>query len=107
MFTCMAAGTDANALVRGILTDHLTKAAPIRLRLDLFDRVAIGRGWKTDTDKARGIGVDPSVFGRVRRGDVAPGVRFIAGVLTALPEWPFHELFVVDIATSDDEPVTA
>jgi hypothetical protein len=98
----MATGTDANALVRGLLSPNLTKPSPIRLRLDLFDRVAIGRGWKSDTDKARGIGVDPSVFGRVRRGEVAPGVRFIACVLHALPEWPFNELFVVDLV-SDSE----
>lgn len=103
MFTCMAAGTETNALVRGLLNPQLTKPAPIRLRLDLFDRVAVGRGWKNDTQKAEGIGIDPSVFRRVRSGDVAPGVRFIAGVLAALPEWPFSELFVVDIATSDDE----
>lgn len=93
---CMAAGTDANTLVRG-----LTKPAPIRLRLDLFDRIAGDRGWKTDTDKARGIGVDPSVFGRVRRLEVAPGVRFIAGVLSAMPNWPFNELFVVDLVSDE------
>lgn len=97
----MATGTDANTLVRGMLSPNLTKSAPIRMRLDLFDRIAIGRGWKNDTEKAKAIGVDPSVFGRVRRREVAPGVRFIACVLSAFPEWPFNELFVVDLGNED------
>jgi hypothetical protein len=71
------------------------------MRLDLFDRIASDRGWKNDTDKARGIGVDPSVFGRVRRGEVAPGVRFVACVLNAMPAWPFNELFVVDLGSDE------
>lgn len=104
MFACMGTGTDAKSQVKGMHGPALTKPAPIRMRLDLFDRIGVGRGWRNDTDKARGIGVDPSVFGRVRRGEVAPGVRFIAGVLHALPEWPFHELFVVDMP---DDEVTA
>jgi len=98
---CMATGTDAKPQVRGTLGPTLTKPAPIRMRLDLFDRIAGDRGWRNDTDKAKGIGVDPSVLGRVRRGEVAPGVRFIAGVLTAMPNWPFNELFVVDMAADE------
>lgn len=101
MFTCMAAGTEAKPQVKGTPAG-LTKPSPIRLRLDLFDKIATGRGWKTDTDKARGIGVDPSVFGRVRRHEVAPGVTFIARVVLAFPEWDFTDLFVVDTVDSED-----
>lgn len=103
MFTCMATGTETKPQVSGLL-HGLTKASPIRMRLDLFDKVAAGRGWKSDAEKARGIRIDQSVFGRVRRGEVAPGVTFIARVLIAFPEWDFSDLFVVDAA--DAEAVT-
>lgn len=97
----MATGTGTKPQVNGSLSG-LTKPSPIRLRLDLFDKIAAGRGWKSDAEKARGIGVDQSVFGRVRRYEVAPGVTFIARVILAFPEWDFADLFVVDEADSTE-----
>lgn len=86
----------ADRLPRGAQA-ALSKPSPLRLRLDVVDRLCLGRGAKNDSEKGRLIGVDPSLYGRVRRGETAPGVAFLARVLAAFPEWPMEELVVVDL----------
>lgn len=55
----------------------------VRLRLDAFAGWAAGAGLSTEGEQAERIGVDRTTLSRVRRGEVAPGEKFIAAVLTA------------------------
>ena len=54
------------------------------LKLDLFDELTAGRGWTTDQQRAAGIGVSHTTLGRIRRGLIKPGTRFISSATTAL-----------------------
>lgn len=57
--------------------------ATVRLRLDVFAGWAARTGLSTEGEQAERIGVDRTTLSRVRRGEVAPGEKFIAAVLTA------------------------
>lgn len=78
-------------------------AATIRLRTRQYEKFAKLKGWTTDEAAASAIGVNPATVSRVRRGLTAPGERFIAGVLAAIPEVDFGDLFEID----DDQPAEA
>jgi len=52
--------------------------APLRLRIDEFDRLTKIRGWTTDAERAKAIGVHPSQMSRIRAG-ATPGQKFIDG----------------------------
>lgn len=81
-------------------------AARIELRLNEFDVITGLRGWFTDEERARRIGVDPATMCRIRKGRTLPGERFIAGVLWALPEIEFDHLFeVIDDRTTSRVPM--
>ncbi|BAL85497.1 hypothetical protein AMIS_2770 [Actinoplanes missouriensis 431] len=54
------------------------------LNLARFDELTGHRGWKTDQQRAAGIGVSHTTLGRIRRGHIKPGTRFIAAATTAL-----------------------
>ena len=75
-------------------------AASIRLRTGQYRKFARLKGWATDDQASKAIGVNPATLSRVLKGRTAPGERFIAGVLLALPEVEFSDLFEV---VSDDE----
>jgi transcriptional regulator with XRE-family HTH domain len=79
-------------------------AAQIRLRTAQYRKFAKLKGWRNDDQAAQAIGVNPATLSRVLRGITAPGERFIAGVLLALPEVEFHDLFEVH---PEDEQVPA
>lgn len=79
-------------------------AAQIRLRLSQYRKFSALKGWTTDEAAAEAIGVNPATVSRVRRGLTAPGERFIAGVLAAIPEVEFSDLFEV---AGDEEPTAA
>jgi hypothetical protein len=69
--------------------------AIIRLRLDRFEEYAGKLGLATDRERAERIGVDRSTFSRIRKGETAPGERFIGGCLIAFPDAKFEDLFAV------------
>lgn len=52
--------------------------APLILRIAEFDRLTGIRGWHTDAERARAIGVHPSQMSRIRAGGT-PGQKFIEG----------------------------
>lgn len=75
-------------------------AASIRLRTGQYRKYARLKGWASDRVAAEAIGVTPSTLSRVLRGatdsrGTAPGELFIAGLLAALPELDFADLFEV------------
>lgn len=76
--------------------------ARISLRTSQYRKVMASKGWKTLEAQSAQIGVDPSTISRVLQGLTAPGERFIAGLLAALPEWEFADLFEVTGSVDED-----
>lgn len=76
--------------------------ASIRLRTGQYRKFAALKGWRTDTQAAAAIGVNPATLGRILHGKLAPGERFIAGALAALPEVDFSDLFDVFVDDGED-----
>lgn len=78
-------------------------AASIRLRTGQYRKFARLKGWRSDDQASKALGINPATLSRVLRGKTAPGERFIAAALTAFPELEFSDLF--DVVTPDDEAV--
>lgn len=78
-------------------------AAAIRLRTGQYRKYAALKGWTTNAQAAAAVGVTEPTIGRVLTGKRAPGEQFIAGLLAALPELDFSDLFEV----VEDERVPA
>ena len=73
---------------------HSTPTATvIRLRTDRFDVRAQELGLTSNLACAEYIGVDQSTLGRIRKGDVLPGERFIAACLRSKFAPSFEQLF--------------
>ena len=97
--TCGARAYTAN--VAGMHRTPTASPAPavIRFRPDCFEQWA-GPGYRTDAERAALIGVDRSLFNRVRQGKTVPGERFIAACLAAFPRAKFEDLFTVETLES-------
>jgi transcriptional regulator with XRE-family HTH domain len=61
-----------------------TQALEYRLNFAKFELLTKARGWTNDLQRARGIGVSHSTIGRLRRGDMKPGLYFIGRATAAL-----------------------
>lgn len=73
---------------------HSTSTASvIRLRNDRFDERAQELGLASNVACAEYIGVDHSTLGRIRRGEVLPGEKFIAACLSSEFAETFEDLF--------------
>ncbi len=79
-------------------------AARIRLRTGQYRKYVRLKGWTTQAEQAAAIGVTEPTVGRVLAGKTAPGEQFMAGLLAALPELEFADLFEVVV---DAEQVPA
>jgi lambda repressor-like predicted transcriptional regulator len=84
----------ARALVRAI-QEEVSMPARIHLRTAQFQKFCALKDWRTDDAKARAMGIDPATLSRVLKGRCAPGERFIAASLAALPEVEFSDLYEV------------
>jgi len=71
---------------------HVSEAS-YTLNLQRFDALTAERGWTNDLQRATGIGVSHTTLGRIRRGVIKPGTRFIARATAALGV-PVEQLFV-------------
>jgi lambda repressor-like predicted transcriptional regulator len=91
----------ARSLLRAT-TEEVSMPARIHLRTAQFRKFCALKSWTTDDAKARAMGIDPATLSRVLKGRCAPGERFIAASLAALPEVEFADLYEV-IVTEDDE----
>jgi hypothetical protein len=72
---------------------HTQPATVIRLRTDRFERRAKELNLATNVACAEFIGVDHSTLGRIRRGEVLPGEKFIAACLASKFAASFEWLF--------------
>ena len=76
--------------------------ASIRLRTGQFRKFAKLKGWTSDDQAARELGVNPATLSRVLRGRTAPGERFIAACLSTFADsLEFSDLFEVVTADQD------
>lgn len=57
---------------------------PLRVRWPEFDAVTLLRGWKTDAERARQLGVSQSTITNLRAGRGGPGRKFITAVINNL-----------------------
>jgi len=69
-------------------------AHPVTLRLEAFTAWAAEQQLVGDGPQAAAIGVDRSIMSRVRRGQLGPSPRFIAGVVIATGK-PFDDMFAI------------
>lgn len=76
-------------------------AATIRLRTGQFRKFALLKGWRTQADMAKALGLAESTVYRVFSGLRAPGPQFIAAVMQALSELDFDDLFEVVDESAD------
>jgi transcriptional regulator with XRE-family HTH domain len=66
---------------------------PLRLRLEEFDRLTSLRGWNTDAERARQLGVSGATMTNLRKGKVNPGPKFIDQCLKAFGTPMYDVLF--------------
>lgn len=56
----------------------------VSVRWDEFDRLTKARGWNSDSECARQLGIHPSTIANLRRGAQRPGAFVINQMLTGL-----------------------
>lgn len=75
-----------------------TNALRVVIRWAEFDRLCNARGWTTDSERARQLGLAPSTLSNLRSGKYGPGSFVINQMLTTL-KCPYEVLFeIVDDA---------
>jgi hypothetical protein len=83
-----------------------TSATRLRFNVAEWDRIAVDLGLQTDVDRAAYLGVDPSNYHRVTRGQSHPSDAFIARTMRALAhrqDATFEALFpIVDVTTEPE-----
>jgi transcriptional regulator with XRE-family HTH domain len=77
---------------------HVSDAS-YTLNLERFDALTAERGWTNDQQRAANIGVSHTTLGRIRRGLIRPGARFIAQATRTL-DVPVEQLFAQPKARS-------
>lgn len=68
--------------------------ATIVLKQDGYQRACEVKGWRSDQQAAKAVGVAGSTLRRALAGTTAPGEQLIAGLLVATG-WTFSDLFDV------------
>ena len=59
-------------------------ANPLTIKWPEFDAVTLLKGWKTDAERARQLGISQSTITNLRAGRGGPGRKFIDAVITHL-----------------------
>lgn len=75
-----------------------TSATRLRFNVTEWDRIAEDLGLTTDADKAQFLGVDPSNYHRISRGQTDPSSSFVARTMKALQDHPgvtFEQMFPI------------
>lgn len=66
----------------------------VMLRVEEFDRLTSARGWTTDVERARQIGITQAALSYLRAHKRAAGAKVIHKMLTAI-QAPYASLFEV------------
>lgn len=67
----------------------------LRLRTTVFREKMHDLGHTTPQARARAIGLHRTTVHSAEKGEIAPGERFIIGVLRAFPEHRFEDFFEI------------
>lgn len=65
----------------------------VRLRLEEFDRHTKLRGWGTDAERARQLGISHATLTNIRRGKAGVGLRFVDACLAQFGQTYYDVLF--------------
>lgn len=65
-----------------------------RLRPGVWDQIAEKQGWNSNVAAARVLGLSHTQVGRVLAGEHSPGERFMAALMSVLPQgWSHEDVF--------------
>lgn len=65
----------------------------VYLDVTAFDALCEARGWGTDAERARALGLAHSTVSRVRRGEQRPGIRFAHSCTRVFGDAVYSRLF--------------
>lgn len=68
-------------------------ARTVKIRLAEFDALTVQRGWRTDKERAQGLGVSQSQISRIRSGESNPGAMFVDRCLEVFGPLAYERLF--------------
>lgn len=66
---------------------------PLRLRFAEFDRLTALKGWTTDAERARQLGISHATLTNLRAGRTRPGGKFIDRCMAVLGSAVYDVLF--------------
>lgn len=69
---------------------------PLRLRFAEFDRLTALKGWETDAERARQLGISQATLSHLRAGRTRPGRKFIDRCMAVLGSAVYDVLFERD-----------
>lgn len=58
----------------------------------------------TNQEFARKLGLDPALIGKLKKGRLKPGEKFISRILAAFPEIKFDDLFYLESPADTEHP---
>jgi len=67
--------------------------SPLTLRWSEFDRLTALRGWTTDAERARHLGISQAFLSNMRAGRARPGRKFITQCMSALGGGVYDVIF--------------
>ncbi len=71
-----------------------SKPPPVlRLRLDEFDRLTADKGWTTDAERARQLGISDRMMSHLRVGRANPGLKVVDACVAAFGPDVYDRLF--------------
>lgn len=76
------------------MTDY-SMPAEVRLRVGQWRKFCRMRGWTSENQQARELGMAASTINRILKGTQRPSGEFIGAALLAFPELEFSDLFEV------------
>jgi len=76
-----------------LVTESRTQPPVLRLRLDEFDRLTGDKGWTTDAERARRLGVSDRLVSHLRVGRTEPGLKFVDACIRAFGPGAYDVLF--------------
>lgn len=90
-----------------VMRARRTSVARLRFSVEAWEQIADDLGLRTDAERAQFLGVDPSNYHRITRGQSHPSESFVARVMKALqarPDATFERLFPIVDKDAEAEP---
>lgn len=75
------------------MTERPKGKAVVLVRWDEFDRLTSKRGWTTDAERARQLGISEQQLNHMRRGRTNPGLKVVDACLAVFGAQMYDVLF--------------